>query len=152
MHDSLSNASIQALDVAVAGFKEYWSNYYIRVVVRRLFKNVVYIERNLDQPIVWKKYKLRIASVDHFNLTSTFIQKEAKVMEKFMFGLSLFNNIVAPFVVIGFVSSLCFYNIIEEPPNIDSSYTYRACIRYDNLGQCLAHVPATTTTIFPISI
>ena len=149
MHDSLDNASIQALDVAVAAFKEYWSNYAIRAIVRRLFRNVIYIERDLDQPIVWKKYKVRIASIDGFNLTSTFIQKETKVIQKFLFGLSLFNNIVAPFVVIGLVSSLCFYNVIHEPPNIDSSYAYDSCEQYNKMGQCIATVPASTATIFP---
>lgn len=39
----------------------------------------------------------------------------------------LFNNLVAPFVAVAFVSSDCFYNVFSDPPVVNASYEYSIC-------------------------
>uniref|UniRef100_A0A6C0ADX4 Leucine-rich repeat-containing N-terminal plant-type domain-containing protein n=1 Tax=viral metagenome TaxID=1070528 RepID=A0A6C0ADX4_9ZZZZ len=51
--------------------------------------------------------------------------------------VSFFNNIIIPMLVVMCISPNCFYNVLIEPPEVQSSYEYEFCVDFSiSSGSC----------------
>lgn len=82
---------------------------------------------------------------------SVIMQFESKNIRRGIFSMlfiiTLFNNIVAPCLVVMAISATCFYNIFEPSEEVTSSYSYQECLAYDQTG-CYEYTDIVTVSSF----
>jgi Leucine-rich repeat (LRR) protein len=61
---------------------------------------------------------------------------------------ALFNNIVIPCLVVGFVSPNCYYNVFVPAPTVSSTYIVSTCFAISPDGSCTVYIPKISVTSF----
>jgi Leucine-rich repeat (LRR) protein len=78
-------------------------------------------------------------------------QSIAKGFASVQLGLSMFNNIVIPCLVVALISPTCFYDALHSPSAVTSSYEYSGACAYvlsSTTLQCVATVAAVEQTSY----
>jgi hypothetical protein len=129
-------------------FKFYWANIVIIQVIGRCYERLyvyrqILSQRHLDDQQDGQTNN-SVKEWQEINAYAKLIQPPVLLM----IFLSLFNNVVAPFLAEAFVSPNCFYYLVNQPQVVTSSYPIISCYAdlFTNIYFVYAHIACDKKT------
>jgi Leucine-rich repeat (LRR) protein len=102
-------------------YKLTWSNIVLVEYIRKFcISPIRNAERELESGL--------FSSNPNQQPTRLFLKSLHKQSISYLFRLSVFNNVIAPFMAAALVSPYCFYYILATPPNESVSYQIFQCL------------------------
>jgi len=134
---SLSQSAILFVEITISLFKITWSSFVVSYVFSRMLKTRTRNCANDDE---------QTATANHHMIERL----------KFLSQLTIFNNIIAPFLADAFVDPDCFRYVINSQSSVTASYNTGICYIYDFVSadgntlklNCLLFVPTSISTTY----